>query len=207
MAALPDWIAIAAASLAVALAVVAARRDLGLLRRVGAPALLGVVALFAFALCATLHDWRSALAIAALLPVCALIAEIDRRHHLIPDLLVAAVAALALAAPFGDTFAMRAIGAALLGALFYATHAAFKLARRDDALGLGDVKLAAAIGAFLGPQHGLIAIAAAGCATLGVSVVLLIRNDGAATLAGAPFGIGLATALAAVSVARIWGLT
>lgn len=61
------------------------------------------------------------------------------------------------------------------------------------------------MGAFLGPYFGLIAVAVAGLATMSVLVVSRATSPPAKlTGAGAPFGIGLAAALAATAAARVW---
>ena len=188
-----DLVSMGAAVSAIALAASAARRDLGVTLSVAIPTLVVFTCLVAAALFSSGVKLSGAVVFSALLTTCALIAEIDRRSHLVPNPLVLAVALLAVASPFGDPLWLQATGAVLLGLLFLGVRQGFAALRIDDALGLGDVKLAAAIGAFLGPEPGLLAVAFAGCATIAV-VSLRPRPAGeAATLAGAgaPFGIGL----------------
>lgn len=202
-----DAIPIIAAAVALMLAAIAARRDLGAPLHIGAPILLLVAALLSGALCVAGAHGPTLLVLPALLLTCALIAEIDRRIQLVPDPLVIGVVALALTQPFGDPFWLQAIGAALLGCLFLGVRRAFAAFKIEEALGLGDVKLAAAIGAFLGPELGLAAVAFAGAATIAViSVRTGSATGGAASLtsAGAPFGIGLAAALAVLALWRWW---
>jgi leader peptidase (prepilin peptidase)/N-methyltransferase len=183
----------------------AAKRDLVVPLRLALPALVGVVGLLAWLFLPLVTGPRTAMVFAALIPICALIAEIDRRCSLIPDPLVLAVAALALSAPFHDAPTIQVLGGALLGFMFYAVRWGFTAAGSADALGMGDVKLAAAMGAFLGPQFGLIAIVGAGVATIAVTLASRPRMSDAGTLStfGAPFGIGLAAALATMSTARL----
>lgn len=138
--------------------------------------------------------------IAALTIACLLIAEVDRRHQLIPDLLTLAVFTLAFVMPFGDDAATRVIGAVALGATFLIIRQTCSVLRGVEALGLGDVKFAAAMGAVLGPIFGFVAVAVAGVATL---LVVTARARGGAIAAGAPFGIGLATATATVAILRV----
>ncbi len=187
----------------------ASQRDLGIGLKTALPALTVAVCVPCALLIVTGMDWRPALALAVLLIVCGLIAEIDRRSLIIPDLLVLAVVSLALVSAFSPPWDQRVAGAALLGGLFLVVRSAFYHTGRPDALGLGDVKLAAAMGAMVGPQHGLIAVAIAGVATLCGMLWPLVRGAPGATTAlsgaSAPFGIGLAAALFAVSALRVWG--
>ena len=202
-----SFLSLGAVSVAWILAAFAVRYDLGAPLRVGLPALALGIAGLASALTLAGLDWRAALVCAALGAVCALIAEIDRRHHIIPDPLVAGVACLALAAPFGDPLWLRAAGAAVLGALFLGVHLLFAARKQPDALGLGDVKLAGALGALVGPHFGLIAVALAGAATMAALGVLprpATSPDAKYVGLGAPFGIALAGALMGVTAWRLW---
>jgi leader peptidase (prepilin peptidase) / N-methyltransferase len=203
-----DALVLALVGAAMLLAALAARRDLAVPLGLGLPLLLAAVSALGGAFAALGAPWSHAAIIAALIANCALIAEIDRRAHLIADPLVLAIAMLALAAPFGDGLAAQTLGALLLGALFYAVRRGFAAAGKPEALGLGDVKLAAAMGAFVGPSHALLAVAIAGAATIAV-VALPSARVGAPhglVAAGAPFGVGLAAALAAVAALRLWGI-
>lgn len=137
--------------------------------------------------------------LASLALACLLIAETDRRHHLIPDALTLAVFALALVAPFGDDAQTRVLGAVSLGGAFLLIRQALTALRNIEALGWGDVKFAAAMGAMLGPFYGFAAVAIAGAATL---LVIAARARGGAVSLGAPFGIGLAAATIVVAIIR-----
>ncbi|MEQ1490083.1 MAG: A24 family peptidase [Terricaulis sp.] len=165
-----------------------ARRDLN------TPA-WATLAVFALAALATGWAFGAAYApLSALVITCALIVETDRRHHLIPDVFTLSVLMLAFVMPFGDAPTVQLFGAAALGGTFLIIRQAGSAWRGAEALGWGDVKLAAAMGAVLGPMHGFAAVAIAGAATL-LMVAVRPRSDGAITL-GAPFGIGLAAATA-----------
>lgn len=137
--------------------------------------------------------------LACLTITCLLIIETDRRHQLIPDPLTVAVLVLALVSPFGDSAQIRLLGAVSLGLTFLLIRQTVTAIRGVEALGWGDVKLAVAMGALLGPFYGFAAVAVAGAATL---VVMVTGARGGAVALGAPFGIGLAAATAAVAIIR-----
>jgi leader peptidase (prepilin peptidase) / N-methyltransferase len=192
----------AALASAALLSALAARRDLG------APflhAIFGVSAgagLLAFGFRALGIPQLDAIALALLAVACVLIAEIDRRHRLIPDTLTAAVALIGAVAPFALPWPDGLAAATLLGGLFLAVRFGFSSAGRHDALGMGDVKLAGAMGLVLGVQDGLIAVAvsAAGTALVAISIHSLRKVREAPP--PAPFGIGLATCLGLMAAFR-----
>ncbi len=198
---LPLFAALAAALF---LAALAAKRDLSFPLALGAPVLVGVVVSGAVAGWLLAADWRAASVLAALCAICALIAEIDRRSFLIPDPLVGALLVLAAATPFGVSWLVALAGAATLGALLLGVRFGFERMGRAEALGLGDVKLAVAMGALLGPQQALLAVALAGVATLTAAAPAIARG-GAQREARLPFGIGLAAALAVMAASRLMG--
>lgn len=135
-----------------------------------------------------------AASIAALAVLCAAIVETDARLNLIPDTLVAPVAAIALAMPNALPLTDKIVSALLLGLLFLAVRQAYEYWRKEEGLGLGDVKLAMAMGAVLGAERALIAVAAAAAITAGYVLWRMPRED------GAPFGVGLAAATAAAAL-------
>lgn len=130
-----------------------------------------------------------ALAGALLLAACLVLAAIDLESRLLPDevTLGGALLALALAAgrdllfrPAGEpldpgsSLALLSIGGALFGALLlWGVREAYRLFRGAEGMGLGDVKMIAMVGAFLGPA--------------GVFVTLFF-----ASLAGAALGLAVA---------------
>lgn len=190
---MPDAVALVALAITASLSAWGARRDLQM------PIWLTLAA-FACISAAAWLSGRGALApTAALVLVCLLIAETDRRHNLIPDVFTLAVLALALVMPFGDDVATRLIGATALGTTFLLIRQACGAWRGVEALGWGDVKLAAAMGAVLGPIYGFAAVAIAGVATL---LALAVRMRGGAVVLGAPFGIGLAAATSVIAILR-----
>jgi leader peptidase (prepilin peptidase)/N-methyltransferase len=89
----------------------------------------------------------------------ALITWIDRRHFIIPDMLsLPAIAigllASAIIAPYGDwsgAVTEGLAGAVIGGGTLLLVRATYFRLRGIEGLGLGDVKLAAAAGAWLGP--------------------------------------------------------
>ncbi|MDE2663141.1 MAG: A24 family peptidase [Gemmatimonadota bacterium] len=89
------------------------------------------------------------------------IAVIDARHYIIPDALSlgGCAAGLALSALPGSTRPLAAIAGAVLGfGLLYVVGWLGEKAFRKPALGGGDVKMMAMVGAFLGPGGALLTI-------------------------------------------------
>jgi leader peptidase (prepilin peptidase)/N-methyltransferase len=144
----------------------------------------------------------AAAALAVLGAACALIAEIDRRHRLIPDLLTAAVVLIGVAAPFAPAISEQITAAVLLGGIFCAIRWFFSMAGKPDALGLGDAKLAGAIGMVMGARDGLFTVAIASAGTAFVAVLVHLLRGSRGEPPPAPFGIGLATVLFLMSLVR-----
>jgi leader peptidase (prepilin peptidase) / N-methyltransferase len=125
----------------------------------------------------------AALATGVLALLMALITLTDLRHFIIPDVLSFPSVPLGILANIavfhGDDWTAGLIesllGAVLAGGSFYALRAAWLRLRGFEGLGLGDVKLAAAAGAWLGPAllaPACLAAALAGLAAVGVMALL-----------------------------------
>ncbi len=203
---MPDSLAIAAIAVFAAIAVAAftARRELSTPLHHGAPLATLLASACAGALYALGVSLENAAFAGGIAIICALIAETDRRHFLIPDPLVLALLGLAALAPFAPAWPVQLIGAAIGGGLLLAVRQGYHAVRGADGLGLGDVKLAAAIGALLGPHSALIVIGVAALAT----AALLLRQTqthSALSLRTAPFGVGLAAATAVATLLRAGG--
>ncbi|MFT3727221.1 MAG: A24 family peptidase [Terricaulis sp.] len=161
-------------------------------------AIIALTATFAFA---GLHILAAA-ALGCIIPACVIICEIDRRHFIIPDVLVATLAIVAIAAPFTSR-GEQALGALIAGGLFFAVRTGFRQLRGAHGLGLGDLKLAAVMGALLGPSLALAAIAVAAGATAAALALRSARTVNSAPNA-APFGVGLSAALAIAVMFEAW---
>ena len=136
-----------------------------------------------------------------------LIVVVDRRQFLIPDILSLPAIPLGLALSLMDhdpvaSLTSRAAAAAAAALALYSLARLYRKARGFDGLGLGDVKLAAAAGAWTGftglPLVLLVASVAALSAVLLRS--LLVRSDRATLTTAVPFGSFLAPAILAVWV-------
>jgi leader peptidase (prepilin peptidase)/N-methyltransferase len=125
---------------------------------------------------------------------------IDLHHQILPNAItlpgIGVGLAWSLAGPPGWRDAL--IGAVLGGGILYAIAYAYYLVRREEGLGMGDVKMLAMIGAFLGWQAVLVTLILAtfSGALVGVGIIAFSRGDMKLAL---PFGTFLALgALAAM---------
>jgi leader peptidase (prepilin peptidase)/N-methyltransferase len=158
------------------------------------PAIEAATALL-FAACALRFGPAPAAAVAALF--CALmvvLAAIDVEHFLLPDrLTLPGLAAGLLLAPralgigFWDAF----WGAVAGGGLLLLLWGGWYLLRREEGMGLGDVKMLALIGAFLGAKGVLVALFFAALSGALVGLALMWRR-GLGLKAKLPFGAFLA---------------
>lgn len=131
------------------------------------------------------------------------IAVIDARFFIIPNelSLAALMLALANAAVRAPDFMWSAIGFALLrgvvlGLLFYALAALYRMVRGREGLGLGDVKLAVVAGAWLDWMSAPIAIEIAALAAISVfAVQYFAGRQTLDTTAKLPFGLFLAPSI------------
>lgn len=139
---------------------------------------------------------RDAAVLGAVAVASAAIVEADARWLIIPDV-GWAIILIAGALRAGPEFSALAMGLALAGGLFLGVRLLFQALRGVEGLGWGDVKLAAAMGALLGPFLILPAVAFASGATA-LALLAHPRLRAAAPLVegklAAPLGVGLALA-------------
>jgi leader peptidase (prepilin peptidase) / N-methyltransferase len=124
------------------------------------------------------------------------LAFIDLEHHLLPDVLTlpGLVAGVAFSAAGGLTGPLNAaIGVVVGGALPYLVIVAYRAIRGVEGMGLGDVKLLAMVGAFLGWRGALLAIGLGSClgAVIGIALIVSGRGTRSSEL---PFGVFLSLA-------------
>ena len=121
----------------------------------------------------------AALAAALFAALLVALAAIDVEHFMLPDRLtlpgIAAGLALSPFLPFGG-FRAALLGAALGGGILLAISGAWLLLRGEEGMGLGDVKMLAMIGAFLGWKGVVVALFSASLLGAAVGVVLLGRS-------------------------------
>jgi leader peptidase (prepilin peptidase)/N-methyltransferase len=158
------------------------------------PAIEAVTALL-FVACAVRFGPTPAAAAAALF--CALmvaLAAIDAEHLILPDrLTLPGIAAGLLLAPWvaGLGFLDALFGALLGAGLLLALWGGWYLLRREEGMGLGDVKMLALIGAFLGVKGVLVALFFAALSGALAGLALMWRK-GVGLKAKLPFGAFLA---------------
>ena len=132
---------------------------------------------------------------ARLLLVCGLIVlfGIDLEHQILPNSItlpgIVAGVVFSLAGPPGLRDSL--IGVLVGGGVLYATAGAYYLWRREEGLGMGDVKMLAMIGAFLGWQAVLLTLVLASFAGALIGVGLMAVQRGSMKYA-LPFGTFLA---------------
>jgi leader peptidase (prepilin peptidase)/N-methyltransferase len=132
---------------------------------------------------------------ARLLFACALVVlfAIDLEHQILPNVItlpgIVVGLAFALVGPPGWRASL--VGAVLGGGVLYAIAAGYYYVRHEDGLGMGDVKMLAMIGAFLGWQQMLLTLVLASFAgaLVGMAIIALQRGSMKYAL---PFGTFLA---------------
>ena len=135
------------------------------------------------------------------------VAWIDAAHRIIPDELSLALFAggVLVRGATLEGAAVALLGAALGFGALYGVAWAYRAARGVDGLGGGDIKLAAGLGAFLGPPGVLmtVVLAAAAGSVVGGVLVASGRGDGKTAL---PFATFLApcAVLVLVSGLHLW---
>lgn len=139
-----------------------------------------------------LEGIEAAIFVLLLLPL----AVIDLEHHLLPDWLTLPGIAVGLGFSFAGGLAPpgeAAVGALLGAALPLLVIVLYRLIRGVEGMGLGDVKLLAMIGAFLGWRGVLLTLVLGACtgAVVGLGLVASGRGRGDTEL---PFGTFLSAA-------------
>jgi leader peptidase (prepilin peptidase) / N-methyltransferase len=125
---------------------------------------------------------------------------IDVEHHLLPDRLTLPGVATGLVWSFaGGLVDWRdAVAGSLVGAgLLYAVIVLYRAIRGVEGMGLGDVKLLAMVGAFLGWEGALLTVCLGACGGAVVGVALIVSGRGRRDTE-LPFGTFLAAAALAV---------
>lgn len=139
------------------------------------------------------------LLVARLLFVSALIVlfAIDLEHQILPNAItlpgIVVGFTFALVGPPGWRASL--IGIVVGGGALYAVAAGYYLLRKEEGLGMGDVKMLAMIGAFLGWQHVLLTLVLASFSGAIVGVALIAVQKGTMKYA-LPFGTFLAVGAA-----------
>jgi len=127
---------------------------------------------------------------------------IDLEHQILPNVITLPGIVIGLMfsaiAPPGWQDAL--LGALLGGGVLYGVAAAYYAVRREEGLGMGDVKMLAMIGAFLGWQAVLVTLVLSSFSGAAIGMALIAAQRGGMKLA-LPFGTFLAVgALAAMLV-------
>jgi leader peptidase (prepilin peptidase)/N-methyltransferase len=129
---------------------------------------------------------------------------IDAYHQILPDVITLPGLVLALAyAAVRDDLTLRGalLGAVAGGGFLMAVYGAYRLIRKKEGLGMGDVTMMLMIGAFLGPLRTVFVLILASLAGAAVGIFLIVRRGKDAQFA-LPFGTFLAPA---AFVAMLWG--
>lgn len=118
---------------------------------------------------------------------------LDAEHHWLPDRITLPLLALGLWLGAGD-FTNRLLGAAIGGGALLLLALGYRALRGREGMGLGDVKLMAALGAWLGPF--LLGPLLLSAALMGLVMAIALKLTGRALPAGGriPFGACLAAA-------------
>jgi len=133
---------------------------------------------------------------------CALIVlfAIDLEHHLLPNAItlpgIAAGLVFSVFTPPGIRDAL--IGVLLGGGILFAIAEAYYRIRHEEGLGMGDVKMLAMIGAFIGWKLTLLALMMASLAGSIIGVAMIVTRRGSMKYA-LPFGTFLAVGAAAAA--------
>ncbi|MDM7915665.1 MAG: A24 family peptidase [Candidatus Eisenbacteria bacterium] len=167
--------------------------------------LLGGVAILAAA--ALSPDPGAAVVRSVFLLAMLAIAWIDYDHRIIPDVITlpGIVAGIAVAPLLGVGRLQALFGAALGAGILLALALAYRALRKVEGMGMGDVKMAAMVGAFLGPGGVLLTLFFGSMlgSAVGIALLSLKRIQKREQL---PFGTFLAAAAAVAALVgpRIW---
>lgn len=147
---------------------------------------IAVAGLAAVAAATVLGEQNQAWRIAALATCLTAVMVVDARHLVIPDLYVLALCALAIVWAGSLDWRQAALGAGLGGGLLGAVRVLYRQVRGAEGLGLGDVKLMAALGAMAGAERVLWIIACG--AGIGAAWLLVRARVSNQSNSAAPFG-------------------
>jgi leader peptidase (prepilin peptidase)/N-methyltransferase len=136
------------------------------------------------------------------------LAVIDFRTGYLPDVIVAPLGVVGLivalaGSPIGVTWPTALIGAALNGAVFYALRWVVTKLKGREAMGLGDVKLVAAGGLWLGPAALPYIMAVGGLGTLAGALIGGLVTRKPVWQGEMPLGPGLALGIWGVFVVAL----
>ena len=150
------------------------------------------------------------LAIVRMLFGCALVVlfVIDLQHRILPNVITVpgTIIGLALSLFLPPGWVSSFIGVAVGGGMLFGIAETYYRIRGVQGLGMGDVKMLAMIGAFLGWQLALVTLVLASCGGALVGVALIVTKRGGMQ-AALPFGTFLAVAAAIAAVAGDWLVT
>jgi len=146
----------------------------------------------------------SPLLVSRLLFGCALIVlfAIDLEHHLLPNVITlpGVVAGFLLSLVTEPGWMASLIGIALGGGILFAIAEVYYRIRHEEGLGMGDVKMLAMIGAFIGWKLTLVTLMMASVAGSAIGLLMMATGRGGMKYA-LPFGTFLALGAAFAAVA------
>lgn len=137
---------------------------------------------------------------AFLISACLALLAIDAEFQILPDAITLSGTAVGLAlsfAPGAPTPAASLAGAALGGGTLFLLGWLWEKLRGVEAMGFGDVKMLAMIGAFLGPWGVLLTVLFASATGAAIGILLIAARRGSLRMA-LPFGVFLALGAIAV---------
>ena len=139
--------------------------------------------------------WRTACALSVCGALLTAVAVTDAKALVVADLHVIALLVLALVGPLTQYLPYALAGAAVGGGLLFGVRWAFSRVRGVEGLGLGDVKLMAALGALVGPERVLWIIVAGAVLGLAWAMARRGRREGSVAVP-----LAAASALPALAV-------